>query len=298
MKAVAIALFFGVLHSLAPCSACASDQFCLRQTALVPAIVVAQNVPATSRNAQPSGTPTQTVKVSELPPISTNKDWTDWSYWIFTFFLAVIGGLQAFLLWGSMVAFRLQVKQMQMQTEILGRSVTLAEKSAETASQNLQMFMNRERGHLRVELMPIEWPLKPGTTKLGYRVTLYGSTEAYITGSCARAELTDSPEPLEDKQWYPAMSIPQVITPEHRMVEGCVQGIFPRMSLEQADIDAIDAGKKFIHFRGFVKYNDVFGTERWARFRRVWELSQVRNPDGTRSGHWGKRGSAKDNAES
>ena len=108
-------------------------------------------------------------------------------------------------------------------------------------------------------------------------MTLYGSTEAYITSSCARAELTDSSEPTDDPHWYPAMSIPQVITPEHRVVEGQVQGIFPRMSLEQADIEAIDAGKKFIHFRGFVKYNDVFGTERWARFRRVWELSQARN---------------------
>ena len=226
-----------------------------------------------------------------------NKDWTDWSYWIFTFFLAAIGGLQAFLLWGSMVAFRLQVKQMSMQTEILGRSVALAEKSAETASQNLQMFMNRERGHLRVELAPIDWPLQPGTPRLNYKVTLYGSTEAYVTGSCARPELTDSPEPAEDKNWYPAMNIPQVIAPENRIVEGQAPGVFPKMSLDQADIDAIDAGRKFIHFRGFVKYNDVFGAERWARFRRVWELSPVRNPDGTRSGHWSRRGSAKDNTE-
>jgi hypothetical protein len=176
--------------------------------------------------------------------------------------------------------------------------VELAEKSAETAKQNLDMFMSRERGHLRVELLPIEWPLKPGSVKINYRVTLYGSTEAYVTSSCARAELTESPEAIDDPHWFPAMNIPQVITPDHRVAEGQVQGIFPRMSVEQADIEAIEAGRKFIHLRGFVKYNDVFGTERWARFRRMWELSAVRNADGTRSGHWTKRGGTKDNAES
>jgi hypothetical protein len=110
--------------------------------------------------------------------------------------------------------------------------------------------------------------------------------------------LTDSSEPVDDPHWFPAMNITPVITPDQRTVEGQAQGVFPKISLAQSDLDAIDAGKKFIHFRGFVKYNDVFGAERYARFRRVWELSPVRNPDGSRSGHWSRRGSAKDNSES
>lgn len=267
-------------------------------------LFLALQVPARAQAPQPASSGTQsqpnasqTVRVTELPPISTSKDWSDWSYWLFTLFLALIGGLQVYLLWGNLRVVERQAITMERQTTVLEKSVELAEKSAETARQNLDMFMSRERGHLRVELTPIEWPLKPGPAKLTYHVTLYGSTEAYITGSCARAELTDSPEPGEDKHWWPAMNIPQVITPDNRAAEGQVQGIFPRMALEQADIEAIDLGKKFIHFRGFVKYNDVFGTERWSRFRRVWELSPVRNADGTRSGHWSKRGGTKDNAE-
>ena len=292
--AIALLLFLS-LHSSASGADRASGYFHRANDAAL--TLIAQNTPPAT-SAQPSTAPTQTVRVSEMPPLSSNKDWSDWSYWVFTLFLTVTSVGQLYLLWGNLRQIERQALTMERQTTVLERSVELAEKSADTAKQNLEMFMSRERGHLRVELMPIEWPLKPGTAKLGYRVTLYGSTEAYITSSCARAELTDSSEPTEDKQWYPAMSIPQVITPEHRTVEGCVQGIFPRMSLEQADIDAIDAGKKFIHFRGFVKYNDVFGTERWARFRRVWELSQARNADGSRSGHWGKRGGSKDNSES
>ncbi len=267
---------------------------------VLPIAAVSQTAePASHANsgAQQPGA-TQTVRVAELPPVSMAKDWSDWSYWLFTFFLVAVGGLQVYLLWGNLRAIERQAITMERQTTVLEKSVEMAEKSAETAKQNLEMFMSRERGHLRVELLPLEWPLKPGAPTLRYRVTLYGSTEAYVTGSCARAELSDSSEPAEDKNWFPAMSIPQVITPDHRVIEGEVHGIYPRLGLEESDVEALNAGKKFIHFRGFVKYNDVFGTERWARFRRVWELSQLKLADGTRPGHWSKRGSSKDNAES
>jgi hypothetical protein len=244
-----------------------------------------------------SGEPTQTVKVSDLPPLSITKDWSDRAYWLFTFFLVAVGGLQVFLLWGNLRAIERQAIQMERQTGILEKSVALAEKNAETARQNIEMFVSRERAHLRVDLMPLEWPLPPGPAKLKYKVTLHGATEAYIMTSCARAELMDSLEPADDAKWWPAMSIPQVISPNNRVVDAVVEGIFPRMNLEQADIDAIDAGKRFIHFRGFIRYEDVFGTERSMRFLRVWELARVRNPDGTRSAHWSKHGSPKDNSE-
>lgn len=240
--------------------------------------------------------PSQTVKVTELPPISVTKDWSDQAYWLFTLFLVAVGALQVFLLWGNLRAIERQAMQMERQTGILEKSVTLAEKSADTARQNLEMFVSRERGHLRVELLPLQWP-PAGTLRVTYRVTLHGATEAYVTSSCARVEIADSPEPKDDGQWWPAMSIPQVITPENRVQEAQVQGIFPRSNLDQSDIDAIDAGKRFIHFRGFVKYNDVFGAERSTRCRRVWELSPLRSPDGSRSGHWSKRGTPKDNSE-
>jgi hypothetical protein len=243
------------------------------------------------------GEPTQTVKVSDLPPLSITKDWSDRAYWLFTFFLAAIGGLQVFLLWGNLRAIERQAIQMERQTGILEKSVALAEKSAETARQNLEMLVSRERGHLHMQVMPLEWPLQPGPAKLKYKVTHSGATEAYITSSCARAEITDSPEPGDDAHWWPAMSIPQIITPNDRVIEAYVEDIFPKPTLEQPDIEAIDAGKKFIHFRGFIRYNDVFGTERSTRFRRVWEVSKVRNPDGTRSARWSRRGGPKDNSE-
>ena len=138
----------------------------------------------------------------------------------------------------------------------------------------------------------------PGPAQLRYQVRLYGATEAYVSSSCARAEIVDSPKADDDAPLGPAMSIPQVITPDERTIQAQVPGVFPRMTLEAADIEAIGAGKKFLQFRGFIHYEDVFGSERWTRFRRVWKLAAVANPDGTRSGRWSRFGSAKDNSES
>jgi len=268
-------------------------------------ILIAQSPPPSLDSARKgqdirgnrSDEPPQTVKVSDLPPLSITKDWSDRAYWLFTFFLAAIGGLQVFLLWGNLRAIERQAIQMERQTGILEKSVALAEKSAEMARQNLEMFVNRERAHLHVQAMPLEWPLQHGPAKVIYKVTHSGATEAYVTSSCARAEITDSPKPGDDAQWWPAMSIPQIITANDRVIEAYVQGTFPKLTLEKPDIDAIEMGKKFIHFRGFIRYNDVFGTERWTRFRRVWEVSNVRNPDGTFSARWGKCGGPKDNSE-
>ena len=232
-----------------------------------------------------------------MPPVSLSKDWSDRAYWFFGLVLVAVGAFQAFLLWGNLRAIERQALQMERQTSILEKTVAVAEKNADTARQNVDLFVSRERAHLRVDLPPLEWPLPAGSSRLKYKVTHYGATEAYITGSCARAEITAAPEPTPEAQWWPAMSIPQVITPNEKVIEAEVQGIFPTLTLDQAEVDAIDAGQRFLHFRGYIRYNDVFGTERVTRFRRVWQLAKLRNPDGSRSGHWSKTGSAKDNSE-
>ena len=263
-------------------------------------LACALSLPAAAWQSQATAAPTtaapqQTVKVSELPPVDVSKDWSDYGYWGFTLFLTIVGGFQAYLMWGNLRVVERQADQMERQTGILQQSITLAEKSAETARQNLDLFINRERAHLRIEILPLE-SLTAGPLKVSYKVALHGTTDAYVTSSCARVEITNSSEPGDDAQWFPAMNIPQVITPEHRSIEAQVAGVFPR-ELAAPDVEAIEVGRKFIHFRGFVNYKDVFGTERFTRVRRVWEVSPVRNPDGTRSGRWSRRGGAKDNLE-
>ena len=62
--------------------------------------------------------PSQSVKVTELPPISVAKDWSDQAYWLFTLFLVAVGGLQVFLLWGNLRAIERQAMQMERQTGI------------------------------------------------------------------------------------------------------------------------------------------------------------------------------------
>lgn len=118
-------------------------------------------------------------------------------------------------------------------------------------------------------------PARP--SRLG-KIALLGNSDAYVTSSCGRVDITDSPEIADDSHWFPAMTIPQVLTPDQRTGEAQVQGVFPCLALELAEFEAIEAGRKFIHFRGFAKYNDVFGTERWTRSRRVWRCRKCALP--------------------
>jgi hypothetical protein len=41
----------------------------------------------------------KTVRISEWPPVSIPKGWTDYSYWVFSFCLVIVGGLQIWLLY-------------------------------------------------------------------------------------------------------------------------------------------------------------------------------------------------------
>src|ERR1700744_5878312 len=132
-------------------------------------------------NAAPEPGNQQTIRVTEMPSVNLSKDWSDYSYWIFALFLAVVGGFQSVLLWGNLREIQRQVTQMERQTSILEKSVELAEKSADAAKQNIDLFISRERAHLRIELLSLDWPPPPGSTTVRYRVTHYGATEAYIT---------------------------------------------------------------------------------------------------------------------
>ena len=228
MRPLAVALLLSVVVSLAPAFGQSSSP---RQAAGE----IAQNSPPTSNPDSSHGNTTNSpsVRITEFPPVSVTKDWTDQAYWVFTLFLVAASVLQVFLLWGNLRAIERQALQMERQTGILEKSVASAEKSAETAQQNVEMFINRERGHLRVELLPLESPFNPGPLKVRYKVTLYGATEAYINSSCARVEITDTQEAVDDGQWWPAMGIPQVVTPDGRVQEAQVQGVFPKAGLEQ-----------------------------------------------------------------
>jgi hypothetical protein len=138
------------------------------------------NRPAKSNSDEQHAEDTQhTVGISKLPPVSVMKDWADWGIWVFSALLVVVGGLQVWLLWGTLGAIRRQAEQMERQTERLSESISVARDGAKAALLNAQAVINSERPWMLIELTPI--PGVPWTGFINFRAWNRGRTPAEIT---------------------------------------------------------------------------------------------------------------------
>jgi hypothetical protein len=62
------------------------------------------------------------IKVSELPPVTVagrGRDWADWGYWCFSLLLVIVGALQVWLLRSTLLAIQTQAGHMERQAGIM-----------------------------------------------------------------------------------------------------------------------------------------------------------------------------------
>src|ERR1019366_7286159 len=208
--------------------------------------------------------------------------------------LVIVGVVQAGVLVWQACVFARTLKAINHQASIMQQQTIVLRQSVEA-------FVNKERPILRVEPLRLEWPVEPGDIAVNYAITLYGSTEAFVEGSCARLEVGDSGKPPADEEWRrwpPMRSIPDVFVPSNEKKELRAVGI---SNLIRSEIDAISEGKKSVYFWGFVEYTDVFDRtrKRCTRFKREWKFDIPNIPDlyGTRPGDWYRCGAPEDNSE-
>jgi len=171
--------------------------------------------------------------------------------------------------------------------------------NAEAAKEMLELIIGKERARVRVELKTFNLSVSAFlTATVDFTVRLYGSTEARIVESGAEAYLHNSPDPPATKSSYlMPMGFEQVLTPQSPVVDK-VAFLTPPMKLEKPDVDRINEKKSFVHFRGFIKYKDVFERERETRFQYLWNVTDFQNfaTKGPFS-FWMKCGAASDNIE-
>jgi hypothetical protein len=218
------------------------------------------------------------VGISKLSPVSVTRDWADWGFWIFSLLLVVVGGLQVWLLLGTM-------RTIQRQTELLERQI------------------NKERARIRIELKSFkpEQPY-PGEVEMvqtiKYTVAFYGSTYAFVNEDTFDVELSDSPE-VGDGQ---VKRIPHGSDPSKVVSPGTP----PDDRLEpfvttQFEIDSLIHGKSFVHFRGRITYRDFAEIERETTVCCVWKSWGPRKGKLpailSGSGHWVKSGPPEANRE-
>lgn len=195
-----------------------------------------------------------------------------------------------------------QIGQMAAQTTVLERSVAVAKESADAARDSVEIVVNKERARLRVEPQQLSLPeTEPSPFFcVTYRVRLIGPTDASIVRAECFARLTDSQTPPTVDGPFPwPIDIPQWFTQadsgtDHYRPIWTTQD-FNNVSSE--DITGLRSGMCFIHFWGFINYQDIFQRPHTHRFRYLWKLNEIHFGSSPRSGHWRKYGSDQDNSD-
>jgi hypothetical protein len=185
---------------------------------------------------------------------------------------------------GQLGAMESSGREITEQTKILQASVRIAEKSADAAKQNVEIFISKERARIAVEA-PKELQLVAGPlplTRIKYKIDVSAPTPAIIVDAQVSAEITNSrvldTSPFATSGFTHSMSIASKDTRTTSVIERSTL-IFE--SIDQAVIDSINTKQKFVHFHGFIRYKDIFqaaeAKPHETAFRYLWEVgSDVR----------------------
>jgi len=203
---------------------------------------------------------------------------------------------QAGLMDAQLKAMKDSGKQVGRQIEILEKSVAAAEKSADAAKENIELYISKERARLRVDIKPLVLPPKPDPAyTVDFAVSVCGPTAAFITENLCVAyvfpwAVVDNPE-LGEAIMLPIHTLPMAISANSPPLD-CYAFLTLNSREEQFFISEVKARRFFAGIRGFIKYKDVFDREHETHFRYVWKYSEHVED----YGEWVKNGSPEETA--
>lgn len=269
------------------------------------------------RAQPPANNASQPIVITESAPMP-KKDWWDkaavigaWVLVDYTLLLVIAGSAGVFAAVKTLKAverqatvMRGQIAEMSAQTEVLNKSVDVAQKNATAAEQNVAIFRSKERARIEVREPNGMAKLSPNILpRIIFIIELKGLTPPTIIDARAFAQLSESMEPPEfTGTFIPPIAEIKTLSLENRVVEAS-SWVLPQLSVTQEDIDCLEQGKKFIHFWGKIVYRDVFydvfPEERITAFRYCFGYSQssLHRGLGISSGAWIKVGPAEDNRQ-
>lgn len=234
------------------------------------------------------------------------KDTWDKAYILFTGGLVIIGLCTFLAVWyqarktaESAKATSDSVRAIKEQAAIMERQTKAAEIAAAAARDSVEIQIAKERALIKVTMLPliIGVHIQGGIVinAVWFEVSIFGSTPAYGVVSGVFSEITDSFEPPPPSTLMMPTNLPHVIEPPKTYPFKCSSFLYDVKT--QEDIDSIRERRKFVHIQGFIKYTDFFDRERKTAFRYRWNVTSLRNFDGTQFAYWDKCGSPEDNEE-
>ena len=170
-----------------------------------------------------------------------------------------------------------QVALMKSQTEILGKSVSAAEASAEVARDQIRAMKNKERPRIWITLEG-SLNLNHGTFSIPavYIVSQTGATDAFVTESVATILVSDTEPDFSSSLGFSQIGIPKRLPPQF---EQKVKSIFLHQftAEEIRRIEVKDTGAYFI---ALIKYKDLFDPEtvHETTVTKHWRITEYKNP--------------------
>ena len=213
---------------------------------------------------------------------------------------------------GQMNLMNGQLAEMSQQTASLREYVEETKKISESglkaanaAHDNVELYINKVRARLRVDIKPLTFPSQtdPAYSTVDFTVSIYGPTDAFITESSCTAyfypwQVIDNPD-LADSAMLPIHSLPSVIKANSPPIE-CFALLNIDASISGNDkviIAEIKAKHLAVGIRGWIKFRDVFGRDRETAFRYLWRYNDATYGLCDDFGDWIKRGNPEENRE-
>jgi hypothetical protein len=253
----------------------------------------------------------KTIRIAEVPPPDT---WYK-TYILATIIVAVVTiglgfigffgvryarkTLKAVELQGTIMQGQLSV--MREQTSATSKSAEGAKSSADSANRNIELFIEKERARVHVEMLTEEPQfLKIAGTNsqiriwakhgILYKVSFSGATAAYdVNGIISARVLEDrNAEPDPSAKYYQRMDIPRMISPQTDIPAQPRAFLWktPFAALTETEISRIESGQLFVHVFGIIQYKDVFDKTRNSEFHYCWAVKWLSSAAGTPIGQW------------
>lgn len=206
----------------------------------------------------------------------------------YTFWLVIVGIVTSAFIWW-------QASETRRSVQAIRDSIPHQERAANAAAQNIDLYINKERARVRIQMKELTLPSADDSEydTVDFTVNAYGQTDAFVTESLCVSYMfptgiIDDPD-LGDRVMFPIVQLPAVIR-ANTPVECCA---LLGKRTNKLMVDEIKAKRMATGVRGFIMYRDVFEQKRETHFRYKWEYSEAVED----YGQWVKSGRPEENRE-
>ncbi len=203
--------------------------------------------------------------------------------------------IYAFIAWFTLLAIKRQADTMERQandareaakeaTAIALDTAKAAKDSAKAAQATVEAMKEqirdshqKERARIVVKIVPDKLPITQILWQVKFQVRNIGPTRAFDVWLNVEFEFTSSPVPPRIPQPKMLDRVPRIRPEKWRHVNS---GPFfwgdDERGSNQARMQEVADGKLFLHLRGTVDYQDIFGDSHVIPFRYMWNAERAR----------------------